>query len=176
MTTNYFIIPGLGGSGWDHWQTYFENTQENFRRIEQKDWENPNIEEWVNNVDKAIANYDPESVVLVAHSLGCLTVAEWSKRFNRKIKGALLVAPPDADLLQEKLHRKLFEETTAKKINTRTIVVASSNDHWASIDRAKKYAEGWGSEFINIGNAGHINNLSGYGEWKQGLEILKALG
>lgn len=176
MAINYFIVPGLGGSGSDHWQTYFEKTQQNFQRIEQNDWENPDIEEWIKNVDKAIAGYEPESVVLVAHSLGCLTVAEWSKRFNRKIKGALLVAPPDADLLQEKLQRKLFEETPEKIINTKTIVVASSNDHWASVDRQKKYAESWGSDFINIGNAGHINNLSGYGVWNQGLEILKALG
>lgn len=174
--TNYFIIPGYKGSGSDHWQTYFEKTQRNFRRIEQKDWEHPDIDEWAENIDKAIEGYDPATVVLVAHSLGCLTVAEWSARTGKKIKGALLVAPPDADLLQNKLQKKLFEQTPANKINTKTIVVASTNDHWASIERAEAYARSWGSDFINIGNAGHINNLSGHGEWRQGLEILKKLG
>jgi len=99
--TNYFIIPGYGGSGSDHWQTYFEETQTNFQRIEQRDWDNPNIVEWAETVDKAIAGYDPESVVLVAHSLGCLTVVEWAKHYNRKIKAALLVAPPDTDIINE---------------------------------------------------------------------------
>jgi hypothetical protein len=174
--TNYFIIPGYQGSGENHWQTYFENTQSNFQRINQKDWENPDISEWIENIDNVIEGYDPSSVVLVAHSLGCLTVAEWSKKYKRDIKGALLVAPPDAELLQSKLQRKLFEQIPNEKINTKSIVVASSNDHWASIDLAKFYAENWGSEFINIGNAGHINNLSGFGEWEQGLEILKKLG
>jgi predicted alpha/beta hydrolase family esterase len=28
----------------------------------------------------------------------------------------------------------------------------------------------------SIGEAGHINSLSGYGEWEQGLDILKKLG
>ena len=173
--TNYFIIPGYGGSGADHWQTYFENTQENFQRIQQRDWDNPVIDEWVENVEKAISGYDLETVVLVAHSLGCWTVAEWAKRYNRKIKGALLVAPPDAVLVQEKIHHCIFTEISIQKINTKTILVASTNDHWATIDTAKGYADSWGSEFINIGDAGHINNLSGYGEWNQGLEILKAL-
>jgi len=36
-------------------------------------------------------------------------------------------------------------------------------------------AASWGSELINIGDAGHINALSGFGEWDAGLEILKRL-
>lgn len=33
-----------------------------------------------------------------------------------------------------------------------------------------------GSEFINIGNAGHINAVSGHTNWDEGMEILKTLG
>lgn len=175
MKTNYFIIPGLGGSGSDHWQTRFEETQPNFQRIQQKNWDEPDMDEWVERIENAIAGFDLESIVFVAHSLGCLTVAEWSKRYSRRIKGALLVAPPDADLLQQKLNRKLFEQTPAEKLNFKTVVVASANDHWVTIDKAKSYAENWGGSFINIGDAGHINNLSGFGEWEQGLDILKEL-
>jgi len=174
--TNYFIIPGYGGSGSDHWQTYFEETQTNFQRIEQRDWDNPNIVEWAETVDKAIAGYDPESVVLVAHSLGCLTVVEWAKHYNRKIKAALLVAPPDTDIINEKVERDLFKESPTYKIAFPTTLVASTNDPWATIEKAQFYAEKWGSQFINIGEAGHINNLSGFGKWDEGLEILKKLG
>jgi len=174
--TNYFIIPGYKGSGPDHWQTWIENTQTNFQRIHQKDWDHPNIHEWAENIDKAIAWYDPESVVLVAHSLGCLTVAEWVKRYNRKIKAALLVAPPDTDVIRKKVDGSLFEESPTHSIPFRTTLVASTNDPWISIEKAEFYARNWGSEFINIGEAGHINNLSGYGEWEEGLEILRKLG
>ena len=55
-------------------------------------------------------------------------------------------------------------------------MVASSNDPWVSPERAKYFANNWGSEFINIGNAGHINAASGYGRWEKGLEILMRLG
>lgn len=44
-----------------------------------------------------------------------------------------------------------------------------------ALDRAKLFAENWESEFINIGNAGHINASSGYTNWNEGLEILKKL-
>ncbi|MDD2526010.1 MAG: alpha/beta hydrolase, partial [Bacteroidales bacterium] len=63
--TNYFIVPGLGGSGPEHWQTYFERSGENFRRIEQKDWNAPDIPQWIEAIQKAISAFDPQSVVLV---------------------------------------------------------------------------------------------------------------
>lgn len=172
---HYFIIPGYQGSGPNHWQTWIESKQPNFHRIQQRDWDNPDIAEWSATIDKTIAGYDPDSVVLVAHSLGCLTVAEWVKRYNRKVKAALLVAPPDADLIRKKVNENLLNETPSHPIPFRTILVASSNDPWISIETAKSYARNWGSEFVSIGDAGHINNLSGYGEWEQGYEILKRL-
>jgi uncharacterized protein len=164
--TNYFIIPGLGGSGLNHWQTWFENSQQNFQRIEQNDWDKPDISEWAITVEKAIATYNLESVVLVAHSLGCLTVAEWASRYKKKIKAALLVAPPDADLLNEKLQKRIFENVPLAKFDFETILIASSNDPWASIEKAEYYATNWGSKFINIGQAGHINESSGHGKWE----------
>jgi uncharacterized protein len=173
--TNYFTIPGYKGSGADHWQTWIETMQPNFQRIQQRDWDNPNIVEWAENIDKAIAGYNPDSVVLVAHSLGCLTVAEWVKRYNKSIKAALLVAPPDVDVIRQKVDNNLVEETLIQSIPFRTTLVASTNDPWISIEKAAYYARSWGSEFINIGEAGHINNLSGYGEWQQGLDILSKL-
>lgn len=173
--TNYFIIPGLGGSGPDHWQTWFEKMNSNFQRIEQSDWNNPDIREWVANIDKTIEGYNPDSVVLVAHSLGCLAVAEWSACYKRKIKAALLVAPPDTVLLHEKLKITLFDNIPTDRINFPTLLVASTNDPWATIERAEFYAGNWESKFVNIGAAGHINDLSGYGEWVEGLRILKSL-
>lgn len=173
--TNYFIIPGYGGSGENHWQSWFENKGENFQRIVQKDWNNPDIDEWISTIDKTLAGYDYHSVVLIAHSLGCLTVAEWAKRSNRNIKAALLVAPPDTDLLHDKLQKELFKEIPLSKLNFPTKLVASTNDPWAMIEKAEFYARNWGSEFINIGQAGHINDISGHYEWKEGLELLYSL-
>ncbi len=173
--THYFIIPGYQGSGPDHWQTWIETKQPSFHRIQQRDWDNPDVAEWAENIEKAIAGYDPQSVVLVAHSLGCHTVTEWYSRYNRCIKAALLVAPPDVDIIRKKLNAGLPTGSSIQTLPFRTTLVASTNDPWISIDKAESYARNWGSKFINIGNAGHINSLSGYGEWEQGYELLKEL-
>lgn len=173
--TNYFIVPGLGGSGANHWQTYFEKTRANFQRIEQRNWDAPDINEWAENIEKAISAYDPQTVILVGHSLGCLTIATWAIRYNKKIKGALLVAPPDIELLRERVDIILLDAISTSKINFHTILVASTNDPWATIERAESYADNWGSKFIDVGAAGHINDLSGHGEWEQGLEILYSI-
>ena len=172
--TNYFIIPGLGNSGEQHWQTYFEKQLDNAQRIEQRDWDAPACHDWINTIDEAIRSYDPSTIVLIAHSLGCATIAHWAKQYNRIIKGALLVAPSDLEAPAYTFPATGFSPVPAENLNFRTIVVASTNDPWVSIERAKYFADAWGSEFIDIGEAGHINALSGYGEWQQGLEILKA--
>jgi len=174
--TNYFIVPGLGNSVGKHWQTYFEKSAANFHRVEQKDWDTPKSTDWVENISKAIAGYDPETVVLIGHSLGCMAIANWAKTSNLKIKGALLVAPSDVEAPKYNFDTLGFEKVPLDRIDFKTILVTSNNDEWLSIDRAKFFAERWGSELINIGKAGHINVASGFGEWKAGLEILITLG
>jgi predicted alpha/beta hydrolase family esterase len=174
--TNYFIVPGLGNSGPEHWQTYFESTGLNFKRINQKEWDAPQRDDWVTTIDEAIVNEDPSKAILIGHSLGCSTIAHWAHQYNRKIKGALLVAPSDIEAQNYTFPAKGFAPVPLYKINFPTIVVASTNDQWASLDRAKLFADKWGSRFINIGDAGHINAASGHYEWGEGLEILKMLG
>lgn len=174
--TNYFIVPGLGNSGEQHWQSFFESTGENFQRIQQQEWDAPDRKDWVDTVDKAISGYDPATVILIGHSLGCLTIAHWATQYGKKIKGALLVAPSDFEAPQYTFPATGFAPVPKEPINFRTIVVASANDQWVSLERAKFFASNWGSGFINIGDAGHINTASGHYQWHEGLAILKTLG
>ncbi len=174
--TNYYIIPGLGNSGPDHWQTHFENSGTNFSRINQQEWDAPVREDWITTIDAVIAGVDPSTVVLIGHSLGCATIAHWADRYNKPIKGALLVAPSDLEAPVYTFPAKGFDPIPGKKIPFKTIVVASSDDPWVSLERAAFFADNWGSEFINIGHAGHINTAAGFGKWPEGLEILKKLG
>ena len=174
--TQYLIIPGLGNSGEDHWQTHFENSGDNFRRIEQKEWDAPNCEDWIENINKVVGEYDPKNVVLVAHSLGCTAVAYWAKKHRTIIKGAFLVAPSDIENPVYTFPATGFTPIPLEKLPFPTLVIASLDDVWVSEKRAKFFAENWGSNLINIGNAGHINADAGFGDWPEGLEKLKILG
>ncbi len=173
--TNYLIVPGLSNSGPEHWQTFFENSGDNFQRIIQQEWDAPVCNDWVVNIDKAISAHNAASVILIGHSLGCTAIAHWATRYKKKIKGALLVAPSDVEAQEYTFPAKGFSPTPTAKINFKTIVVASEDDPWVSLERAKYFAGNWESEFINIGKAGHINAASGHKEWEEGFDILKRL-
>ena len=172
-TARVFIVPGLGNSGPDHWQTHFERTNPDFTRIEQREWNTPDRTEWVETLEQALAGEDLSRVVLVAHSLGCATVAHWAAQYGHCIKGALLVAPSDV----ETAHYAAFPTTgfgpmPLQRLPFPSKLVMSQNDEWTTPARARQFAEAWGSELVDIGEAGHINVASGYGPWPAGLELL----
>jgi predicted alpha/beta hydrolase family esterase len=122
-----------------------------------------------------VTSFDLSSVVLIGHSLGCATIAHWAAKYKRNIKGAMLVAPSDLEAPNYTFPTKGFAPIPLDQMNFKSIVVASSNDIWVSLDRARFFAEKWGSDFINIGDAGHINVSSGHTNWEVGLTILKML-
>ena len=63
------IVPGLGNSGDDHWQTRWEDRLSSARRVEQADWDNPVLEHWTNRIAREVS-VAQKPVVFVAHSLG----------------------------------------------------------------------------------------------------------
>lgn len=173
--THYLIIPGLGNSGPAHWQTWFEKTIPNCKRIEQKEWDSPALTDWLMAIDHAVAALDPSSVVLIGHSLGCSTIAHWAEHSGKIIKGAMLVAPSDIEAPAYTFPATGFTPIPLNKLPFKTIVVASNNDVWVSAERARYFANCWGSDYINIGDAGHINADAGFGPWEEGVSILKRL-
>lgn len=176
MKTIYLTVPGVTNSSPQHWQSLWEKEfPERFRRIEQKEWNTPACADWINEIEEKVQKANPETVVLVAHSLGCTAVAHWAKNFGTKIKGAFLVAPSDCEAESYNFDTKGFAPIPLDTLPFKSLVVASSNDEYVSLERAEQFADAWGSEFINVGAKGHINFGAGFGEWNEGLEFLKKL-
>jgi predicted alpha/beta hydrolase family esterase len=168
------LIPGLGNSGQQHWQSLWEKRFD-FARVEQKDWQTPVCSDWIEAINKEVKKYDPAKVILVAHSLACITVAYWAQKFNIPVKSTLLVAPSDTEAGTYPTGTTGFKPVPLIKLPFKSVLVTSSDDYYVKTERAQLFAGSWGSEFINIGNAGHINVASGFGEWDHGLELLKQL-
>jgi predicted alpha/beta hydrolase family esterase len=63
----------------------------------------------------------------------------------------------------------------SRKLPYRSILVASSNDPFCPIRLAGAYARNWGSEFVRVPDAGHINIESGHGPWPLGVALLQSL-
>jgi len=62
-----------------------------------------------------------------------------------------------------------------EKLNFPSLVVASDNDPWVKSEAARYWAAQWGSDYLNIGAAGHINVDSGHGPWPHGLKLFENL-
>jgi predicted alpha/beta hydrolase family esterase len=169
------IVPGLNDSPEGHWQTLLQNSLQDSRRVEQDDWDAPNLEAWLERFASVVGE-NPDAVI-VAHSLGCILVAHAATRFPAlAIRGALLVAPADVD---SAIHTppilRNFAPVPIASLSFPNIVVASCNDPFIALSRARMLAEAWGSRFVNIGAAGHINIASGHGFWPAAREFFDDL-
>ena len=117
-----------------------------------------------------------EPAVLVAHSLGCLTVAAWAAHSQNThlVKAALLVAPPDT--AREDIGQMLPGWIVPlQKLPFKSIVYTSSNDPFCGLKQAQHFAASWGAICIDIGERGHINADSGLGDWPQAHAELQQL-
>lgn len=169
-------VPGLGGSGSAHWQTLWEQSRSNTVRADLGMWDRPKRNSWVTRLDEAIRRAQAP-VVLAAHSLGCLAVAWWAtlspQPWGWPVAGALLVAPPDVDQPAVREELRGFAPSPRAILPFPSIVVASSDDPWATPQAARNLASSWGSHFIDIGSYGHLNAASGIGLWQEGQDLLE---
>lgn len=165
------IIPGWRDSPPGHWQSLWAEQLPGAVRVQQDDWLTPSRQAWVASITRAIQE-QPGPVVVVAHSLGCIATTHLPPEAAARIAGALLVAPADPErrgVLAD------FAPVPYQQLPYRSIIVASSNDPFCPVRTAGAYARAWGSEFVRLQNAGHINLESGFGAWPLGLALLQSL-
>lgn len=167
------IVPGYTNSGPGHWQTLWQQSMPEARRVEQQDWNRPNVTAWPRAIEEAV-RVAKRPVVLVAHSCGVTAVALWAAAHTARAAGAFLVAPADPDSAAADDAVRVFAPVPQQQLPFRSVVVASDDDPYCSLARAKDYASAWGSMFVSAGSAGHINTASGHGPWPEGLRLLSA--
>jgi predicted alpha/beta hydrolase family esterase len=170
--TRVLVVPGYDNSGPDHWQTLWERDHPEYRRVEMPDWLNPRRDEWVATLDREIRASD-EPAVIVAHSLGCITLAHWAAAHTGPVQAALLVTPVDVEATE--LPLETFAPVPTEPLPFRAVVVASQNDPFVAVERAREFAGNWKAVFIDAGEAGHINVASGHGPWPDGEQLLEDL-
>jgi predicted alpha/beta hydrolase family esterase len=169
-------LPGLNGSGPEHWQSRWESLYPRHVRLVQRDWDHPDRQAWLASLAAAI-EAAREPAVLVAHSLGCALVAHAAGRsFAARIAAALLVAPADVDSpAHTPAETRGFAPMPMTALPFPSTVVASDDDPYVTITRARAFAAAWGASFVDAGPRGHLNAASGLGDWPDGRRQLEAL-
>ena len=166
--TPLLVVPGLNGSPPEHWQSRWLRQFPEMRRVEQADFARPDLARWAETVALAVQAAE-EPPIVIAHSFGCLATVGAVRHHGVALAGALLVAPADParfDIASAMLDAALPVPSA---------LVASTNDSWLKFVKAGALAVQWGSRFVGIGAAGHINAESGHGEWPEGLALLRDL-
>jgi predicted alpha/beta hydrolase family esterase len=163
------IVPGLGGSGDDHWQSRWEKQLKTARRVVQDDWDHPTFSAWLGKLSAAIASAEKPPVI-IAHSLGALTVAHVPEDVAAKIKGAFLVTPPAPRFILEIAEiDPAFVAPVTRKLAFPALLIASRDDPYSSYEESEALASALGIEIVDAGASGHLNMESGHGPWPEGL-------
>ena len=169
--TRIIIVPGWRDSGAGHWQTLWQQKLPHAERVVQQDWITPKRKDWVQTLEQQILS-QPDPVVVVAHSLGCIATAHLGDAAASRIQSALLVAPADPERRGALVD---FAPVPHTPLSYRSIVVASNTDPFCPVRLAGAYARAWGSELVKLQDAGHINVESGHGNWPLGWALLQSL-
>lgn len=169
------VLPGWQNSGPAHWQSRWELLH-GYTRVQQHNWMQPLRGDWMMQLEEAVlAATTP--VVLVAHSLGCMLTAAWAQHSHNtgKVQAALLVAPGDPEREELRAVLKSWSPVVMDKLPFAAVLLGSHNDPYCSFARAQSFAAAWGADFVDYGNAGHINADTGLGDWTDGQTRLQAL-
>ncbi|RQH04717.1 RBBP9/YdeN family alpha/beta hydrolase [Paraburkholderia dinghuensis] len=163
-------VPGLHGSDGAHWQTWLEGQFSRALRVEQADWDAPDLAVWSAALCSLLAR-ERGPFVLAAHSFGCLVAAHALQHGAARadVVGVLFVAPASPEKFR-------FAGTfDARRLSVPSILIGSETDPWMPLSGARALAQHLGSAFVNLGDAGHINTAAGFGPWPRAKDFIDTL-
>lgn len=175
---HFLILPGWQGSGADHWQSHWQQTLPNTSRLQVKNWLLPDPVDWQQALAHELQRLD-QSVVVIAHSLGCINLVNWAAQaapeLLSNIEAALLVAPADVERPGCPDALLLFAPISRQPLPFPALVLGSDNDPAATAERVGELAENWHVSHEVLGAVGHINVASGHHRWEKGFYWLNKL-
>jgi len=165
------LVPGLRGDVSDHWQTLLASRLPRVRTVAPMGRENLDCAARVEALEREASAIEGP-IIIVAHSGGVITTLHWARASKRAVRGALLAVPPDFEQPMPAGYPTLRALRDAGwlpiprgPLPFRSIVVASRNDPLASYQAVAALARSWGSKLVDLGEVGHLNPASGFGDW-----------
>ncbi|PVZ88507.1 esterase [Serratia sp. S1B] len=176
---HHLIVPGVGGSDEQHWQSWLQRQLPNSSRVQQN-WQQPILQEWIEQWVTHVNNIH-EPIQVIAHSFGCLTslaaLAQHSE-LQEKINNLILVAPANPARFSETGFAQTGQTTYLNyfeqlQLELSSLMLISENDPWLALNDALHLAEVWKFPYLNMGQVGHINVASGFGAFPQILPFIE---
>ena len=159
MSARLLIVPGLHDSGPAHWQSWLQAQHRDALRVKQRDFAHPDLDAWAARIAHAQSLAAAGTRwIAVAHSFGCLALARHLLTTpSSGIVAALFVAPAEPDKFG------VAALLPQQRLRVPSAILASDSDPWMSAASTRRWAARWGSHWLCLGDAGHINTESGFG-------------
>lgn len=184
-TTTILIVPGLRDHVAEHWQTLLAaRLQAQGRAVRGV----PPMGRDDLDCTRRVAAIEREAqaiegpLVIVAHSGGCVMLAHWAAQTQRPVHGALLATPPDFEQAMPAGYPTLaaldaggWLPVPRQRLPFPSIAAASRNDPLGRFDRVSELASAWGSRLVDLGEVGHLNPASGFGDWPRAIDFIAEL-
>ncbi|MDN3922954.1 RBBP9/YdeN family alpha/beta hydrolase [Roseateles violae] len=175
------IVPGLRDAVPQHWQTLLAPKLERVVTVPPMGREDLDCARRVAAIEAAARAIDGP-IVVVAHSGGCIMLAHWAQQSRRPVHAALLATPPDFETPMPEGYPEIaalraggWLPVPREPLPFRSLVAASRNDPLGTYERIAALAADWGSELLDLGEVGHLNPASGYGDWPLASELIARL-
>lgn len=166
-------VPGWGGSSPSHWQSLWEAELPGLQRVEQVDWLRPDREVWVARFLDVLGRL-PRPVVLIGHSLGVATIVHAAAQARLDgVVGAFLVAMPDVEREGFPSEITGFSPLPRTVLPFPSVVIGSQDDPYIGSPQLAKWAEVFGSRYVDVGLRHHIGDAAGLGDWPEGKRLLE---
>lgn len=183
LMESYFLIHGSYGNPYKNWLPWLKSQLSkrklncivpNFPSPYKQDYES-----W-GEVLKAYwkVGYITENTTFITHSLGGIFIVKFLIENHIKIKKMITVAGfnniqfEEDNSLYDSFYMDNNQLQKLKDICGKIICIFSDNDPYVPIKEAEKFAENLNAEKVEIKNAGHFNEKSGYKEFKEILEYI----
>lgn len=183
MHPTVLIVPGLRDAVPGHWQSLLAQRLPDAHSVPAMGRLDLDCQARVRAIEQAVSGIEGP-VQLVAHSGGCIMVAHWARVSSQchRVHSALLATPPDFETPMppgypslDELGRAGWLPVPRQRLPFRSLVAASRNDPLGSLGRISDLAAVWGSEWLDLGEVGHLNPASGFGDWPLVLTLLEQL-
>ena len=175
------IVPGLRDDVPAHWQTLLAARLDRVRTVPPMGRADLDCRTKVEAIEREAQAIDGP-VIIVAHSGGVVMVAHWAAETRRPILGALLATPADFEQPMpegfptiEELRAGGWLPVPRAPLPFPSIVAASRNDPLGRFERVAELAACWGGQLVDLGEVGHLNPASGYGEWPDAEVFIRKL-
>ena len=173
------IVPGLDGSLPHHWQSRWAHILRQHgigvHRVRQRDWARPTYRMWADALRRTLGQAGQRPVIIVAHSLGAaLSVRMAGEQGLNNVAGIFLVALADVTPYRgaERSRVAEFAALPTGPLPIPAMLVASRDDEWLSLPRARSLSDTWAATLRDAGPVGHIGNNSPIGTWPDGMNML----